>query len=204
MRLLTLPRIQLILFGIAVGVGLHGNRILRGAEKRPSPDGDELALGSPFLLLAIAIWLFAELIGSWPELRRWWKKQDSHSRLASLSRLLPILVWISACVPLHEAMMSTGDTVAPLLQDAAIKIMSGGVIWLLIDAAVSRHSKHNLAKSITCVETTPTCAASVWRPAAALEESPNLEQILSRPPGADWIGHRGQPSGLDEYRQQQL
>ena len=146
-RLFDLPRIQLLLFGIALVVGLHGNRILRGAEKRPSPDGDELALGSPFLLLAIAIWLLAELIGSWPELRRWWQKQDSHSRLASLSRILPILVWISACVPLHEAMMSTGDTVAPLLQDAAIKIVSGGVIWLLIDAAVSRHSKHNLAKS---------------------------------------------------------
>lgn len=62
LRLFNLPRIQLLLFGIAVSLGLRGNTILRGAGNRSTPNGDELALGAPFLLLAIAIWLLAELI----------------------------------------------------------------------------------------------------------------------------------------------
>lgn len=44
--------------------------------------------------------------------------------------------------------MSTGTTVLPLLQDIAIKIMTGATIWLLIDTAVSGGSKFELRSSI--------------------------------------------------------
>lgn len=138
---IALSRIQLLLFGIAVAVGWHGNMILRGTKHRPSPDGEELALGTPLLWLAIAIWLLGEVIGNWTQIQHWWKRKDRLSRRSSFMRVIPALVWISACISIKEAMAATGEIVLPLLQDAAVKLVIGIIMWWFIDIAENNKTK---------------------------------------------------------------
>ena len=147
LRSITLARLQLLLFALAILVGLRGNMILRGAEHRPPEDAIELEIGAPYIWLALMIWLLGELAGHWDGMRLWWRGIDRFARYCCVARLLPAALWCSALFPLAHAMSASGDTVLPLLSDVASRSALGLLTWWLIDLACGKYKSKGQSRS---------------------------------------------------------
>lgn len=161
-KIFALPKLQLLLFGVAVAIGFHGNTILRGTGNRPAADGPELAAGSPYLWLAILVWLFAEFIGHWAELRQAWQRLDRISRYRWVARIFPVTLLLSAYFPLTDSMTATGESVLGLLVDVTARIMLAGVIWIAINLATGR--MRQLATLSSSKNVSPSTALAIkWR-----------------------------------------
>jgi hypothetical protein len=62
------PAIQLSLHLVALVIALWGNRVLASAPVRV--ESEALDKGAPFLLIAIVVWLGAEVYANWPTFGR--------------------------------------------------------------------------------------------------------------------------------------
>ena len=160
----TWSRLQLSLYALSVVVGWHGGTILRQAEHSAAESGVELAIGAPYLWLAAAIWLLGELAGHWTEMRTWWLGVERIIRYCYFGRVVPILIWCSAIVPLNDATMATGETVLPLLADAVARIVFGIVIWWLINLAARKRKtgRGTLRESLSRLQAIPVQAAATF------------------------------------------
>ena len=129
----TVPNAMLTLYLTAVACALYGNSLLRGSgEAVPSRSGS-LADGAPFLWLAFFIWLLAELVGHWAQLRAWWQSLDRLSKLRWIARLLPILIGLTALKLLTDSMTAPAESALELVSAAIGRLALGGIVWLLIE-----------------------------------------------------------------------
>lgn len=136
-RLLNLERrpIRLLLYLWAIIVAIVGNTLMvtsDGSLARRSEDV-QLAIGMPFLLIALLIWLAGELVGHWPTLRQWWATQDRLDRFWLALRSVPILVLLLALSIVARAAsvppIAALQTVTPGVQIGIV----GVLLWVALD-----------------------------------------------------------------------
>ena len=129
----TVPNALLLLYLTAVVCGLYGNSLLRGSGEAAPITVGSLAAGAPFLWLAFFIWLLAELVGHWAQLRAWWQSLDHLSKLRWIARLLPGLIGLTAVKLLTDSMTAPAYSALELVPTAIGRLALGAAVWLLIE-----------------------------------------------------------------------
>ena len=160
--------IQLLLNGGAILCALIGSVIVRGTDDVTRADGYSLLVGGPYLWLGFLLWLMAELVGNWTQLKGYWRGLDRSARLRWAARALPLVMWINALRLLTASMNAPSESVAELTLAAIGWFMLGSLLWIFIEIAVGEVHR---------------------RPASAELEAPKLMlRQPSRPPVSSALG----------------
>ena len=125
--------ITLLLYLGALLCAVYGNTVLRGADVLQRDEALELAAGSPYLWIAVVLWLFAELIDNWRALRNWWSRLERTTRARWLARILPMLFGLAGISRLIEALSAPPDHLQVVLGDAFGRFALAVFLLLLID-----------------------------------------------------------------------
>ena len=132
-RYFTRDLAQLALFGIAVLFALSGSYIMVGQRGQEGFGRHALTNGAPFFWLALLVWLLAEFLHSWPQLKSWWGTLDRRSRWQWMARAIPFMIAIAG---LHTLAVSVGETPLPslgLMRTAFLRLVASALVWLLIE-----------------------------------------------------------------------
>ena len=127
--------LQLLLYGCAIICALIGSSIVRGAGEVTRADGYSLIAGGPFLWLGFLLWLVAESVGNWTQLKQYWRGLDRNGRLRWAARSLPILVWIYTLSALAASMTAPNESAANLALAAVASFILGCLLWIVINVA---------------------------------------------------------------------
>lgn len=125
--------IQLLLYGIAVVCAISGSAIARGTDTMPRAGGFSLSVAAPFLWLGFILWLIAEIMGNWTELRSHWRRLDQSARLRWAARAICVVAWIIAVFTLIASMTAPRASATELALLALGYFAAGGVTWLVIE-----------------------------------------------------------------------
>lgn len=127
--------IQLLLYAAAIVSALIGSVIVRGSEEVTRADGFSLRVGGPYLWLGFLLWLIAEVLGAWTQLKRYWRTLDPSGRLRWAARALPILIWLNALLTLNASMSAPRDSATDLALTAFGRFAFGCALWIAIEFA---------------------------------------------------------------------
>lgn len=126
---------QLLLSGAAIVCALIGSVIVRGAGDATRADSHSLIVGGPYLWLGFLLWLIAELVGHWRQLKEYWRGLDPSARLRWAARALPGGLWINALRLLTASMNAPIESVTDLALAAMGWFMLGSLLWICIEVA---------------------------------------------------------------------
>lgn len=133
---LTPKQVQLLLYLIAVVVGLIGSSLLLGSSDVRRTEDNALIVGAPFLWLAFFLWLGAELYGNWQSLVAWWIRIDRLTKLRWVMRIVPVFVWLTALLLFTDSMTAPPVLALGLVQVGIGRVLIGFILWILIEVAV--------------------------------------------------------------------
>ncbi len=134
--------IQLLLYGIAIVSALAGSILLRGSDAVPRAGDYSLIVGAPFLWLGFLLWLAAEAVGEWANIRESWRAMDRRARLRWSARALPVMICLLALFTLTAAMSAPAGDATSLALSALGLFVAGGLLWILIEIAFrQRHGR---------------------------------------------------------------
>ncbi|MCY4063698.1 MAG: glycosyltransferase family 39 protein [Chloroflexi bacterium] len=127
--------LQLLISGAAIVCALIGSVIVRGTDDVTRADGYSLIVGGPYLWLAFLLWLVAELVGTWAQLKGYWRGLDRSARLRWAARALPLVIWINALRLLTASMTAFREHATDMALAAFGSFMLGSVLWIFIEIA---------------------------------------------------------------------
>ena len=154
---------KLALYLLAALVAVHGCVLMRGPYGRNRMVEQELEAGAPFLLIAVIIWLLAELLGEWSNLRSWWQGLSQLRRHKWMARVIPLLLGIAGNSLLIKSMSAPTDVSLGLVVKAAERFALACFIILLIEALPLwiRRNNRNLAQFLGWIDDQRALPASV-------------------------------------------
>ena len=133
---LTTQQIQLLLYLLALVVGLIGSSLLMGSPDVRRTEENALSIGAPALWLGFFLWLGAELYGNWSLLVSWWGRIDRLTKVRWLMRIVPLFVWLTALLLFTDSMTAPADFALGLVQTGIGRVFLGLIFWVLIEVAV--------------------------------------------------------------------
>jgi hypothetical protein len=133
---LTPKQVQMMLYLIAVVVGLIGSSLLLGTPDARRTEDNALVVGAPFLWLAFSLWLGAELYGNWQSLVSWWTRLDRLTKMRWVMRIIPVFVWLTALLLFADSMAAPAEITLGLVQAGIGRMFIGLIVWVLIEVAV--------------------------------------------------------------------
>ena len=125
--------VTLLLYLGAMLCAIYGNSLLRGEDISYREETRELAAGSPYLWIAVILWLFGDLVSNWQRLKTWWRLLEPPARARWLARIPAVFVGLSSLSPLSAAMSASPDGLRELLGDALGRISFAVLLLLLIN-----------------------------------------------------------------------
>ena len=134
-RLRQVTTVQLLLYGIAIICALTGSVMVRGSDNVPRAGGYSLSVGAPYLWLGFLLWLAAEVVGQWAQVKDYWRSIDRSARLRWAARALPISIWINALFTLAASMTAPPESATAIALAALSWFVAGGLLWILIEFA---------------------------------------------------------------------
>ena len=156
-----------------------GTNALLGIEGVGRTEDNALAVGAPYLWLSFCIWLGAELVGSFGQLRSWWHLLDRLSRIHWLARIIPAGIWLLVLQAIVDSMSAPPETSLTYVETAAWHFAAGLVCWYLL-AALERYirmRRPNLSKQKMEETGVADDAGKVFWLAG---RPPNWKQVLRR------------------------
>ena len=166
LRLRQVGVMQLLLFGIAIVCAISGSAIARGTDFVPRAGGYSLSAAAPYLWLGFLLWLAAETLGSWTQLRGYWRTLTQGARLRWAGRAICIVIWIFALFTFTASTTAPRENATTLALSALGYFAVGCAIWLVV--------------AIACWRTRQSAGFSSGAASNALERQP-----LSLPIAAD-------------------
>ncbi len=127
--------IQLLLNGAAIVFALIGSVIVRGTDDVTRANGYSLIVGGPFLWLGFLLWLVAELVGNWTQLKGYWRGLNREGRLRWAARALPLAIWINALRLLTASTSAPSESATDLALAAVGWCVLGCLLWIVIEIA---------------------------------------------------------------------
>lgn len=132
---LNRSQVQLLLYTVAVVIGLIGSSMLMGpsgVQKRTETNA--LIVGSPFLWMSFFIWLIAEIYGNWLSIVDWWARQNQLQRIRLVLRLIfPLAFFLLSLLNFVDAMSAPPEDALGIVQSAINRFAIGVVLWILIE-----------------------------------------------------------------------
>ena len=172
---------RLALYLLAVATAIHGCVIMRGIAFRREVLLEREA-GAPFFLLAVALWLLAELMGNWSSLKTWWRDLDQLRRQRWLARVLPLVLAVSALPPLYEVVRVPLELAPDFVRQGGTRLALAALAWIVIEAFfIWQWRKGSDLRS-------PSSASGDAQPPRQIEAAPPL------PRGADWSWRQVSPT----------
>ncbi len=123
---------QLLLYALAILFAIGGSDALRINGMRA---GGSTVAGAASILLGIALWLAAEMLGRWQALRFYWRRLPRGERQRQAARALPVLLWLNALFVFIQALAAAQDASLALAAAAFSRFVLGIMLWLAIDGA---------------------------------------------------------------------
>ena len=170
-RLISAQVLQLSLFLFAVVCAVIGTNALLGVEGVGRTEDNALAAGAPYLWLSFCIWLGAELVGSFGQLRSWWQLLDRLARLHWLARIIPVGICLRALQAIVDSMSAPPETSLTYVESAAWHFAAGLVCWYVL-AALDRYIRTRR----------PIWSKSKMEKTDVADEAGNLFWLAERPP----------------------
>ncbi|MCY4147564.1 MAG: hypothetical protein OXF90_14015, partial [Chloroflexi bacterium] len=124
---------RLILYLAAALFAYVGSVYGRGTPDIPRTNYYSMEVAAPYLWAGFLLWLLAELVGNWPQLRAGWRRLDEPARWRWIARIAPALIWISAVFALATSLNAPSDRSVELAADALLRFFIGGIGWLSIN-----------------------------------------------------------------------
>ena len=125
--------VRLLLYGLAIISAIIGSRIVRGSAEISRANDYSLHLGAPYLWLGFLLWLGAEAVGGWSQIKTRWRQSDAVARARYIARLLPAAIGISATHLLAQSLAAPGETALPLAGAAISRLFGGLLLWFIIE-----------------------------------------------------------------------
>ena len=130
---LQAKHLQLILYLAAVVFAYIGSIYGRGTPEIPRTNYYSMQVAAPYLWAGFLLWLLAELLGNWQQLRSGWRTLDKPERIRWLARIVPALIWINAVFVLATSLNAPFDESVELAAHAVLRFVIGGLVWLGIN-----------------------------------------------------------------------
>ncbi len=124
---------QLILYLAAVFFAYIGSVYGRGTSEIPRTDYYSMEVAAPYLWAGFLLWLLAEIVGNWQQLRNGWRTLDEPDRWRWMARIVPALIWINAIFMLATSLNAPSDESVDMAARALLRFAIGGVVWLGIN-----------------------------------------------------------------------
>ena len=129
--------IRLALYAVALLVALYGNGLLRPVIEGNLPRHPPPEIGTPYVWLAMLLWLAAEVVVDWHLLKGWWTRADRLSQLRRLALLIPLLFVVLAFASINSIRFSPVESTFELLRVAAMRIALAVAVVLAIAIAIT-------------------------------------------------------------------
>lgn len=133
LRLRQIGVMQLLLCGIAVVCAISGSAIARGTDTASRAGGYSLSVAAPFLWLGFLLWLAAETLGNWTQLRGHWRSLDQGARLRWAARAVCIVIWSVALFTFAASMTAPRESATELALSALGYFAAGSLAWIFIE-----------------------------------------------------------------------
>lgn len=133
---LNVKQVQLVLYLIALVIGLVGSSTLLGPPDVRRSESNALVVGAPFLWLAFFIWIGAEIYGNWQSLVSWWKGRDRITQVKWVLRIIPLFVWLTALLLFTDSMTAPAELTLGLVQIAIGRMLIGLLLWVMIEVGI--------------------------------------------------------------------
>lgn len=134
--------IQLLLYGLAVVCAISGSVIARGSENLPRADGHSLLVAAPYLWLGFLLWLAAETVGNWKQLRGQWRRLNQVARLRWAARAICVVIWIVALFTFTASLTAPRESATEIALSALVYFAAGSLAWMAIEIVYWRTRKH--------------------------------------------------------------
>ncbi len=132
-RLLQGKHLQLVLYLAAVLFAYIGSVYGRGTPEIPRTNYYSMQVAAPYLWAGFLLWLLAEFVGHWQQLRAGWRRLDEIDRWRWLARIIPALICLSAVFVLATSLSAPFDQSVGLAADGLLRFAIGGIVWLGIN-----------------------------------------------------------------------
>ncbi|MCY3798690.1 MAG: glycosyltransferase family 39 protein [Chloroflexi bacterium] len=140
-KLRQLGAMQLLLCGIAVVCAISGSVIARGTDTVSRAGGYSLSVAAPYLWLGFLIWLGAETLGNWTQLRGRWRRLNPVARLRWAARAICVAIWLVALFTLTASMTAPRERATELALSALGYFAAGSLAWIVIEIVYWRARK---------------------------------------------------------------
>ncbi len=125
--------LQLILYLAAVLFAYIGSVYGRGTAQIPRTNYFSMHVAAPYLWAGFLLWLLAEVVGNWQQLRRDWTSLDQTERWRWLARVVPALIGLHALHLLATSLNAPSGDSVELAAHALLRFVIGGLVWLGIN-----------------------------------------------------------------------
>lgn len=124
---------QLILYLAAVLFAYIGSVYGRGSPEIPRADYYSMQVAAPYLWAGFLLWLLAEGVGNWRQLRAGWQRLEQPDRWRWIARIAPALICLQALFMLATSLNAPFDESVELAAQALLRFAIGGLVWLGIN-----------------------------------------------------------------------
>lgn len=175
-RLLQRENLKLLLYLAAVLFAYIGSVYGRGTPEIPRANYYSMEVAAPYLWAGFLLWMLAEIVGNWQQLRAGWRRLDEPDRWRWMARIAPALLWISAVFRLATSLNAPFDKSVDMAVDALLRFVIGGVIWLGINLGIwwirQRKRQQPNASALAAADQRPYSQRQPLRPPIWREISP--------------------------------
>ena len=132
-KFVTIERLRLYLYTLAVLFAFLGSVYARGTPEIPRVGEYSLRFAAPYLWLGFFLWLAGGNLERLLRLKRAWPKWHPRERMRLAARIIPVLLALSALHQLAQAMGTPFDNAEDLLHSATLQLLGGLLIWISIE-----------------------------------------------------------------------
>ena len=155
-RRLQARHLQLILYLAAVLFAYIGSVYGRGSPEISRANYYSMQVAAPWLWAGFLLWLLAEIVGNWQQLRDGWRALDKPDRRRWLARIVPALIWINAVFALATSLNAPSGESVDMAAGALLRFVIGGIVWLGINLGFRLYRQRKQLPPAASVSATET------------------------------------------------
>ncbi len=130
--------IQVLICSAAILCALAGSLAIRGGGGDTQASQTAMAGGGALLWLGFGLWLSADILERWANLKTRWQDCDRRGRLLWLLRLALGLVAVGALYAFAQSMTAPAEVAVDRALAALGTFLAAGLLWLPLEFAVGR------------------------------------------------------------------